>query len=67
MHAVYWIVTHPVNQFWLKDQQLQGAASGFFSFDLKRRGGPQGPNAWESARDRWDPPMSCAPSSASLP
>jgi hypothetical protein len=29
-HAVYWIVTHPVNNAWLKDTQLVGAGRFFF-------------------------------------
>jgi hypothetical protein len=29
-HAVYWVVTHPVNSVWLKDTQLSGASSLFF-------------------------------------
>jgi hypothetical protein len=29
-HAVYWIVTHPVNRAWLKDTQLAGAGQVFF-------------------------------------
>ena len=28
MHAVYWALTHPVNNFWLKDVQLQGFQRG---------------------------------------
>jgi hypothetical protein len=24
LHAAYWIITHPVNKFWLKDQNLKG-------------------------------------------
>ncbi|WP_234851188.1 DUF1772 domain-containing protein [Sinorhizobium meliloti] len=27
MHAAYWILTHPVNNFWLKDTQLAPAFS----------------------------------------
>jgi len=33
MHATYWLVTHPVNKFWLKDFQPEKLAEGFFSFD----------------------------------
>jgi hypothetical protein len=29
-HATYWIVTHPVNNAWLKDAQLTGASRVFF-------------------------------------
>jgi hypothetical protein len=57
MHAVYWIVTHPVNKFWLKDQDLSGAGAGFFGFDPMKRSGPSeadGADAWVRARDRWE-------------
>ena len=30
-HGVYWLVTHPVNDVWLKDTQLTGASRFFFS------------------------------------
>ena len=38
MHAVYWVVTHPVNKFWLQQKNLGGFGSGFFSFGANRRG-----------------------------
>jgi hypothetical protein len=57
MHAAYWIFTHPVNKFWLHDQQLQGFSRGFFGFDPMRRRGTATPatdDGWERARDRWE-------------
>jgi hypothetical protein len=57
MHATYWIVTHPVNKFWLKDQQLAGAGGKFFAFDPMQRSGPDeddGEDVWKRARDRWE-------------
>jgi hypothetical protein len=57
MHAAYWIITHPVNKFWLKDQDLKGASAGFFGFDpFKRqgRGERDGEEAWQQLRDRWE-------------
>lgn len=33
MHGVYWLLTHPVNNFWVKDLELEGAGRGFFAFD----------------------------------
>jgi hypothetical protein len=30
MHAAFWIITHPVNNFWLKDNDLKGVGAGFF-------------------------------------
>ena len=54
MHGVYWVFTHPVNKFWLKDQRLQGAGAAFFAV-----GGEAGARQWDernwtSARDRWE-------------
>jgi hypothetical protein len=50
--AVYWLVTHPVNKFWLEGQELSRAGSSFFSFgagtDKTRR------PAWTELRDRWE-------------
>jgi hypothetical protein len=53
-HAVYWTVTHPVNNFWLKDFELKPIGAGFFSFDpLKRSGDSRMPD-WTVFRDRWE-------------
>ena len=38
MHAVYWVITHPVNKFWLQQENLGGFGSGFFSFGANRSG-----------------------------
>jgi len=54
MHAAYWLLTHPVNNFWLKDVNLKGAGAGFFGFDpLKRSGASERPD-WTLLRDRWE-------------
>lgn len=54
MHAVYWLLTHPVNNFWLKDVELKSAGRGFFAFDpLGRARGDAAPN-WAALRDRWE-------------
>jgi hypothetical protein len=56
MHTVYWIVTHPVNGFWLRDQKLTGLGQGFFSFGVNKAGPSHAPRAaeWTSLRDRWE-------------
>ena len=54
MHAAYWILTHPVNNFWLKDSQLKGAGAGFFAFDPLRRKDRAQPPGWTDLRDRWE-------------
>jgi hypothetical protein len=49
-HAIYWLVTHPVNNFWLAGFALKGASKGFFAF------GAAGSRAddWTVLRDRWE-------------
>jgi hypothetical protein len=54
MHAVYWALTHPVNNFWLKDVQLQGFSAGFFSFGLPKHGSDAQALDWTALRDRWE-------------
>jgi Domain of unknown function (DUF1772) len=57
MHGTYWIVTHPVNKFWLKDQGLKGLGGSFFAFDPMKRRGPReddGEDVWKRARTRWE-------------
>ncbi|RAX43087.1 DUF1772 domain-containing protein [Rhizobium tropici] len=56
MHAVFWLLTQPVNNFWLKDAKLEGMGAGFFSHDPF--GGHQMETAvkpdWTMLRDRWE-------------
>src|SRR5262245_15630572 len=42
MHGTYWILTHPINNFWLRDVALKRAGGRFFAFDpLRRNGDPR--------------------------
>jgi hypothetical protein len=52
MHACYWLLTHPVNNFWLKDFKLGGGAVRFFGFASLYT--PGGEPDWKSLRDRWE-------------
>ena len=57
MQAVYWIVTHPVNRFWLRDEVLGSAGTEFFATDPGGRAGSGGDTEatdWEKLRDRWE-------------
>ena len=49
MHALYWVITHPVNQVWLKHQELRGPGAKFF-------GRPRATVEadWTLLRDRWE-------------
>ncbi|UYG04412.1 hypothetical protein OCT51_03370 [Halomonas sp. LR3S48] len=47
-HAVYWIVTHPVNAAWLKNTSLTGASQMFFGLFSS-------PDAdWQHMRNLWE-------------
>ena len=56
MHAVYWVMTHPVNGFWLRGEQIGRSSAGFFAFDpmgqIRAIGHPR--VNWTSLRDRWE-------------
>jgi hypothetical protein len=52
MHAVYWMVTAPVNKVWLEGEQLGRAGSTFFRMN-KDDGRPPAAE-WTSWRDRWE-------------
>src|SRR5215831_7331295 len=56
MHAVDWIFTHPVNKFWMKDTQLEGAAGGFLSLDPMKQGAASedAGEDWRKLRARWE-------------
>ncbi|MFZ5674440.1 MAG: anthrone oxygenase family protein [Pseudomonadota bacterium] len=50
MHAVYWIVTHPVNRAWVKGLEKSGVGTQFFEMG---RGSDRNV-AWTELRDRWE-------------
>ena len=50
VHAIYWISTHPVNNFWLKDVKLSGFGNSFFS----RFAGTGREDEWKRLRDVWE-------------
>jgi Domain of unknown function (DUF1772) len=55
MHLAYWILTHPVNKFWLREFHLTGFGRGFFRFDPLSRSAPLEPeDAWTRLRNRWE-------------
>jgi len=48
-HAVYWVVTHPVNKVWLTDTSLDRAGDKFFAAGKGPASGD-----WTILRDRWE-------------
>lgn len=55
-HGAYWVLTHPVNNFWLKDHDLKGLGKGFFAAGAKKPPQPDARNddLWKHYRDRWE-------------
>src|SRR5437868_2046534 len=56
MHAVFWFVTQPVNRFWVRGWNLQGAGRRFFSATPVRAPANAGGEAgqWTKLRNRWE-------------
>lgn len=55
VQAVYWIVVHPVNAYWMQGRRLERAGAAFFSLDPGRHSQAQaGPESWRDLRDRWE-------------
>jgi hypothetical protein len=50
VHAIYWLVTHPVNRFWLREEGLQGPGATFFALG----GASQADRDWIAARNQWE-------------
>ena len=48
-HAIYWVITHPVNKVWLRHEKLGHAGSGFFG-----AGAGAAEGKWTELRDRWE-------------
>jgi hypothetical protein len=48
-HAVYWLMTHPVNNFWVKDVATSAPGAAFFSAL-----GAQQSGDWRALRNVWE-------------
>lgn len=54
MHAAYWVLTHPVNKFWVPGFRPGRVGAGFFGIDpLGRTTVLENPD-WTALRDRWE-------------
>jgi hypothetical protein len=51
MHLIFWLMTQPVNRFWLRDETLTGSAERFFG-TKKQPDQPQ--RDWTELRDQWE-------------
>lgn len=52
MHLIYWLMTHPVNKFWLQDETLTASATRFFG--TGKDGGASPARDWTELRDQWE-------------
>lgn len=50
VHGTYWLMTHPVNRFWVEGVELSGAGSSFFS----TFSGDGGARHWTQLRNTWE-------------
>jgi Domain of unknown function (DUF1772) len=53
VNAIYWVVVHPVNNFWLKDFDLKGASGAFFKTGASGRDRAEEVD-WIAYRNRWE-------------
>ena len=51
-HGAYWLLTHPVNGFWLKDTKIGAAGTIFFGSGTTLDEADT--SDWRALRDRWE-------------
>lgn len=54
MHVTYWVLTHPLNNFWLGSTKLTGAGIRFFALGASRTSDDLQQADWTVLRDRWE-------------
>jgi hypothetical protein len=52
MHGAYWLLTHPVNNFWVEGVDVSKAAARFFG--VHAMGAQDGTPDWHDLRNRWE-------------
>lgn len=53
MYAAYWLLTHPVDDFWREDLALKAPGSGLLGVGATERRQAHEPD-WVELRDRWE-------------
>ena len=53
-HLVFWVITQPVNRYWVSQMKLPNAAQHFFSVDAGNRQAKGLQEQWEALRNRWE-------------
>ena len=54
MQAVYWLITHPVNRFWVEGMQLNSFSVGFSRLGANTPQNKARAPDWTALRDRWE-------------
>jgi hypothetical protein len=54
MHAAYWLVTHPINSFWMAEAKLSGAGAKFFGAGRAPGESLSPEGDWRRLRRRWE-------------
>ncbi|MGI0489969.1 anthrone oxygenase family protein [Pantanalinema rosaneae CENA516] len=54
MQGVYWLITHPVNQFWLEGENLSRFSADFFSFGVNQTQQNKRATDWTDLRNQWE-------------
>ena len=54
MHAIFWLITQPVNRHCLKNQRLGAAGTRFFGLDRPNLPADTFDSNWQRFRDRWE-------------
>jgi Domain of unknown function (DUF1772) len=54
MHGTYWLLTHPVNRFWVENIDMGKAGSRFFGVRAAGQTQARGAADWKALRDRWE-------------
>jgi hypothetical protein len=52
MHGAYWLLTHPVNNFWVEGVDMSKAGARFFR--VRAMGTQDGTPDWRDLRNRWE-------------
>jgi hypothetical protein len=53
-HIIFWVVTQPVNRFWVSQLKLPNVAQRFFSVEERDRQGKRLQDKWEALRNKWE-------------
>jgi len=53
-HLIFWVVTQPVNRYWVSQLKLPSVAQRFFSVDAEVQEVNSVQDQWEALRNKWE-------------